>query len=174
MANSSNILLVAEQLAVAAHRFLKVNHNQSRRGGYLAVLNHQCPELTLVSKVGWVSKEMARKDEVLSREQAWRLYSHIGNWTSSESRNEKAGVLVYDESRPHRHALTEPWGHWGGAVRGNRYIFSFKGFSELLDEAMMFALAIKLGELKKDWVIERFAGRNEYLVPFLTECGLLK
>ena len=174
VANSSRILLVAEQLAVAAHHFLKINHNQSRRGGYLAVVNHQRPEVTLVAKIGQVSKEKTEKYEVLAREKAWRLYGQTGNWTSFESRNENAGVVVYDSIRPHRPAWTESWGQWGGAVRGSRYIFSFSGFPELLDEAMMFALAVKMGELKRDWVIERFAGRNEYLVPFFTECGLLK
>ncbi|OGG69494.1 hypothetical protein A3I99_01045 [Candidatus Kaiserbacteria bacterium RIFCSPLOWO2_02_FULL_45_11b] len=171
MAKVEQMVAIAQKIVTRAHHFLRVKENVNKRGGYFVVVNHQRAEFILAVKIGQVSKEKTEKYEVLAREKAWRLYGHIGNWTSFESRNEKAGVVVYDSIRPHCPAWTELWGQWGGAVRGNRYIFSFSGFPELLDEAMMFVLAIKMGELNREWVLERFGARNEYLAPFLAECS---
>ncbi len=168
MANVVKMVDVANQVVVAAHHFLKVRENMNKRGGYLTVLNQQrSGEVVLMAKVGQVSAEKCLKYKTLSAEKAWRLYSHIGHWRSFETRDEFAYVRVIDESRPHHDPYFERWGHWAGAVRGHRYIWSFSGFPEMLDEAMMFALAIKMGDMKRSWAVERFANSNECLVPFL-------
>ncbi len=168
MANLVKMVDTANQVVVDAHHFLKVRESMNKRGGYLTVLNQlRGGEIVLMAKVGQVSAEKCLKYKTLSAEKAWRLHSRLGNWTSFETRDESAQVRVIDEGRPHRDPYLEQWGHWAGAVRGHRYIWSFSGFPEMLDEAMVFALAIKMGDLKRSWVIERFAGRNEYLVPFL-------
>ena len=172
MANSSKILQSAEDLVVQAHYYLKVRENQNRRGGYLTVLNWKRKEFVLCAKVGQVSKTKAWEHETMAREKAWRLVSHTGHETSFESRDPVAEVRVYDESRMHYPVRTEQWGHWGGAVRGNRYVFSFSGFPELLDEAMMFVLAIKHNDLSLPLVQERFGTVNRCLTPFLDHCGL--
>jgi hypothetical protein len=171
MANVEQVVATAQKIVTRAHRYLKISENTKRQGGYLVVMNHRSEELVLLAKVGQISKELTHKCETLAREKAWRLYSRVGDWTSFESRDVEAEVMVYDYSQPPQLAYTRPWGQWGGAVRGNRYIFSFSGFPEMLDEAMMFVLAIKMGELEKDWVLERFGVRNKFLVPFLAECS---
>lgn len=171
MANVEQVVATAQTIVTRAHRFLKISENTKRQGGYLVVINHRSEELVLLAKVGQISKEIAHKCETLAREKAYRLCNYVDDWTSFDSRDVEARVAVYDYSWPLRPAYTEPWGQWGGAVRGNRYIFSFSGFPELLDEAMMFTLAIKMGELDKGWVLERFGGRNKFLVPFLAECS---
>ncbi len=171
MANSSKILQAAEELVVQAHYFLKVRDNQNKRGGYLSVLNWKRAEFVLCAKVGQVSKVKAWEYEALAREKAWRLASHDGHGTSFESRDPEAEVRVNDERRMHYPVRTEKWGHWGGAVRGNRYIFSFSGFPELLEEAMMFTLAIKQNDLSLEFVCKQFGTANRCLVPFLNHCG---
>jgi hypothetical protein len=171
MANVEKVVATAQKIVTRAHRYLKVSENTKGQGGYLVVINHRSEELVLLAKVGQMSKEIAHKCETLAREKAWRLYNHVDDWTSFDSRDVEAEVMVYDYSQPPRLAYTRPWGQWGGAVRGNRYIFSFSGFPEMLDEAMMFVLAIKMSELEKDWVLERFGGRNKFLAPFLAECS---
>jgi hypothetical protein len=170
MANVERVVATAQKIVTCAHRYLKMNESITKQGGYLVVVNHRNEELVLLAKVGQISKELTHKCETLAREKAWRLCNYVDDWTSFESRDVEAKVVVYDYSWPQRPAYTDSWGKWGGAVRGNRYIFSFSGFPELLDEAMMFVLAIKMGELDEEWVIERFGARNKYLVPFLAEC----
>ena len=175
MANVAQMIEVTNQVVALAHHYMKVKENQSdRKGGYLTVLNHRKGEFSLQAKIGQVPADKVHKYQTLATEKAWRLFRNIDHQTSFESRDVNAWISFLNFQTPLSDHSMEKWGQWGGAVRGSRYIFSFSGFPELLDEAMMFALAIKLGELKKDWVIERFAARNKYLVPLLAECGLLK
>jgi hypothetical protein len=83
--------------------------------------------------------------------------------TSYRSRNPKATVLIDGEEVFHP--------CWGGAIRADQYLLSFSGFPEKWDEAVMFALAIKLGWINQETVFRLIsAKRNPHLRPLLKAC----
>jgi len=99
---------------------------KDREGGYFYVSDgardwdHFVP-----FQIGFVPLTRIEKCRDLSQEQARRLIAHPDHLSSYESRDPNEGM----------------WGHWGGAIRIKGTIFSFGGFSELENEALMLMLA---------------------------------
>jgi hypothetical protein len=98
-----------------------------RKGGYLCVADQNGRPL-LILAFGQVNEEKLPKYLEFCQEKALRLASHPEHISSWQSRNEA-------ESR------------YGGAVRGKRYIFSFSGLPEKLDEVMTISLAMRCEDL---------------------------
>ncbi len=107
-----------------------VDHD--RTGGYLTILEQWPTDWdvpVLVALVGEIPNKKSRKYRDFSFEKAKRLMGHSEHLSSWQSRSP-------NEDR------------WGGAVRTDTHILSFSGLPELADEALMLALALKLGLLK--------------------------
>ncbi|MBU6500409.1 MAG: hypothetical protein KGJ89_01085 [Patescibacteria group bacterium] len=117
--------------------FLFKNNQEvgNRRGGYFCLADGNGKPFFEPTQIGEVAVEKAEKYMQLCKEKAQRLASRPLIYCSSyESRNPEAG-------------------QWGGAIRlTNDHIFSFSGFPELLDEALMIILA------------ETYYGKSAYYV----------
>lgn len=84
---------------------------------------------------------------MFAQEKAWRLLSRPSDASSYQSRDE-----AHEK--------------WGGAIRAGDYILSFSGLPELVDEALMLVLAVRL-ELIGRAEAERIAAlsHNAYFAP---------
>lgn len=125
-------------------------------GGYFCLATHTGLPL-LVTSCGSPDEGKVERYLTFCQEKARRLGSHLDHFLSLESR---------DEGKD----------HWGGAVRGVRFIASFSGFPELLDEVVSAAVLRKMGELDLSTVLRRLKG-NPYLekIPrwyFRILCGM--
>lgn len=96
-----------------------------RKGGYFCAQESNFNIPFLVSQIGEPAEEKRRKYFPLSQEKAFRVYVICGTETSYQTRNPAEDK-------------------WGGAIRVGKYIFSFSGFPELVDEAVMIVLALRL------------------------------
>jgi hypothetical protein len=96
-----------------------------RKGGYFCAQESNFNIPFLISQIGEPDEIKKKKYFLFSQEKAFRIYIICGTETSWQSRNEK-------EEK------------WGGAIRVGKYIFSFSGFPELVDEAVMIVLALRL------------------------------
>ena len=106
---------------------------EGNTGGTFCVLKTDRLVADLVSTplflaaVGTVSDDAAAASyRVFAQEKALRLLSRPDDVSSFQSRDES-------EQR------------WGGAIRAGSYILSFSGLPELMDEALMLAVALHLG-----------------------------
>lgn len=95
-----------------------------RTGGYFCLAYKSSGLPALVAEIGEVNEEKKRKYYTFAKEKAFRLSITHTLETSWQSRNEAEDK-------------------WGGAVRCGKWIFSFSGFPELLDEAMMLVLGVR-------------------------------
>lgn len=158
----TQILTAAEWVLLTAVALLGFEGITDKRGGYLCVTESNGQPF-LLSRFGVVPFEKAEKYYGLSQEKGTRLLLHPEHLTSFESRDSDARV---------GNEVGNPWGKWGGAVKGKNYNFSFSGFPELLDEASMFALAIRLGEQNQDEILAKISDeRNRFLRPLLGMIG---
>lgn len=154
----SKIIDYAERIVAVAVDLSGNASNAEKCGGYLAVwttyLNNVPGNLRLLTPVGYSPEEKWRKRMEVAMEKCQRLDSGDGqgHLTSYESRNPEIG-------------------RWGGAVRGPQHIYAFSGLPELWDEAAMFVLAIKLGQLHESEVLRQISEeRNPHLRPLLEAC----
>ena len=99
-----------------------------KRGGYFCLAPTHTGFPYLLMLVGLVPQDKFEKYAKLAMEKARRLSMHPHHITSRESRN------------PEKE-------EWGGAVFVNPDIWSFSGFPERLDEAVMIVAATKMGNL---------------------------
>ncbi len=117
-------------------------------GGYLAIVELGRGDLEMLVGLGYSSPEKVDKRMEFAIEKGKRLYG-LTDFTSYESRKPEID-------------------RWGGAVRGRELIFSFSGLPELWDEAAMFVLAIRLGQLRETDVCDVISEeRNPHLRPLL-------
>jgi hypothetical protein len=100
----------------------------SRGGGYFCVADPNNGHLILLLRCGFVPEEKMTKYSGFAQEKALRLAQHPDHLTSHASRNFNARM-------------------YGGAIRTPRYIFSFSGFSEEMDEAVVLEYAYRFGFL---------------------------
>ncbi len=126
---------VAQETEVVLNRWLTLPSNPSpeKRGGYLSVTDYigriQGPTL-----VGIVEGDKMEKYQQFSQEKVERLQER--NWENSS----------WESRCPEENK-------WGGAARvyycADAYqrwiVFSFSGLPELADEALMLAVAVRLG-----------------------------
>ncbi len=96
---------------------------EDRTGGYfcLAEQNGRILTLTLLGTIPDLEK--AKKYRHFAEEKALRLAEHsrhVSSWQSRDPKHDK----------------------WGGAIRTSNLIFSFSGFPELWDEALMLVTAV--------------------------------
>lgn len=137
---------------------------EDRAGGYLSIAIARDSPLVLRMPFGTMLFCKAVKYSELSVEKLIRLLgSDASILTSYDTRDPVAEIILSTgESRP--------WGRWGGAIRvpsGGMILedaISFSGLPELWDEALMFALAIKLEWLPQGAVLKQIsADRNPHL-----------
>jgi len=95
-----------------------------RSGGYLCIADARTGMPLYLSILGVVPSGHAPKYLGFAQEKALRLAANPEDLASEQSRKP-------DE------------GKWGGAIRTDRYILSFSGLPEELDEAIMLSFAIK-------------------------------
>ncbi len=146
-----NALVYAERIISVAVDLLRRNGQSDKEGGYFAVFEIGRANLVLLASIGYNLQSKIEGRQQVSQEKCTRILAN-GHPTSYESREPVAG-------------------RWGGAVRGEGYIFSFSGLPELWDEAAMFVLAIKLGQLHKSEVLRQISEeRNPHLRPLLEAC----
>lgn len=120
----------------AVDRVWKVIRDEGRTGGYFCMMCRRPPNTTpeFIMRVGTIPKEeKAGKYFRLAQEKAARLRDHLGEGhvSSWQSRNPDK-----DE--------------WGGAIATRNFIFSFSGFPEEADEAIMLLAAISVLELSPE------------------------
>lgn len=106
--------------------------DSSKMGGYFCLLDIQTGSILVTTIIGTVNSSKALKYKQLAEEKALRLHHlHIfgGSVISSyQSRNE-------EEEK------------WGGAVLGERFIYSFSGLPELHDECISLSIASVAGDI---------------------------
>lgn len=126
---------------------------QHRRGGYICITERSSthnpnPIPLLVADIGVVDDpKKAAKYFALSQEKAARLIVHPSHDSSWQSRNPDAD-------------------QWGGAVVASSWIFSFSGFPEAFDEAVMLLLAQKLKHI--DAPTARHIAGHSNNIPFFS------
>ncbi len=151
----NNTLIIAERvITVAIHLF----GADGRNGGYFA-LTSMSGAPTLISRHGQMRDDKGRKFLYLAQEKCLRLAAHPEHLTSFDSRDPSA--------------ITEsnPWGKWGGAIRGMRYLYGFSGLSEFQDEAIAAVIAIKSHEVPPEEILLRLPSeRNPDLPHLLRAC----
>jgi hypothetical protein len=145
-----------------------------RHYGVLTILSDKWSPLMLrhvpdcMSENNPIDLDKLNKYTALSEEKIFRLLVNHRHSTSYQSRDPEA--IIRGQAKDQK-----PWGKWGGAIlcthNNQRYFLSFSGLPELWDEAMMFALAIKLGWIKKSSVLKKISPkRNPHLRPLLEAC----
>lgn len=105
----------------------------NKTGGYFCLLEMRTGAILVITIIGSVDPSKAVLYRRYAEEKALRLYRnwqhtstpHISSW---QSRNEAENA-------------------WGGAVMGNRFIYSFSGFPELHDEGITLTTAFKLDDM---------------------------
>lgn len=96
-----------------------------RTGGYICVADSTTGTPLALSICGEMDEERAAKCCRFVQEKARRLGTYPQHFLSYETRDVDAEM-------------------YGGAVRASQFIFSFSGFSEETDEAMMIELAVQM------------------------------
>lgn len=111
----------------------------TRTGGYFCLLDLQTGAILITTIIGSVHPDKAQKYKQFAEEKAIRLYhfyrfacdSCVPHISSYQSKNESEDK-------------------WGGSVLGNRYIYSFSGFPQIIDEIAMLATALELNDMPRD------------------------
>ncbi len=105
------------------------NNDQVRKSGYFTLRDISSGRVIITIMLGDIPKEKQEKYLQLSLEKGDRLYKNyktsfkiFSSWQTRQPDNDK----------------------WGGAIRVNRYILSFSGLSELLDEALVLEVALTM------------------------------
>lgn len=147
--------LIGAQLSIV--QFLQIFSGEqlkNKAGGFFCMVPVRTGENTvrtpiLIAELGMPDREKRQKYFSYCQEKAARLAAHPGHLTSWESRDPDAE-------------------QWGGAIRGRKYIFSFSGFPEMLDEIFSIAVAHEL-ELLEDNTAQGIAGitQNQYFDQWL-------
>jgi hypothetical protein len=137
----------AESLLRAANDVLRrvfYHFPNERKGGCFCIADIQTGQPYLVVSIGKVAEEKLGKYFLLCQEKARRLAEHPEHLSSWQSRDERMD-------------------RFGGAIRTKRYILSFSGLPQKLDEASMLAVAGRFGLMNRG-EIEAIAAvsENEY------------
>lgn len=137
------ILEVVTRAAKAAIEFCK-KQKDPRFGGYFC-LGNQSGEILLLSPVLEVVPEKVEKYRGFAEEKIVRLSrwtQHVSSWQSKNDVEFK----------------------FGGAIRGNKYLYSFSGFPEWVDESVTIITAKACDGLSDERVAEilRASGNPVY------------
>ena len=105
------------------------NNDKIRQAGYFTLRDIATGRVIFTIILGDVPKEKQEKYLQLSLEKGDRLYknykSNFKNFSSWQTRNPDKDL-------------------WGGAIRAGKYVLSFSGLSELLDEAFVLEVALTM------------------------------
>lgn len=103
------------------------NNDKIRQSGYFTLRDITSGRVIFTIMLGDVPKEKQEKYLNFSLEKGDRLFknykSNFKNFSSWQTRNPDKDL-------------------WGGAIRTDKYVLSFSGLSELLDEALVLELAL--------------------------------
>lgn len=137
-------LINSMEIAVKAFSELVTCPAPEKIGGVLTVLDSVTGMPLLIVPIGKLDEEKVEKYFNLSLEKAKRVFS-TGLMSSWATRDPEASK-------------------WGGAIRCQRFIFSFSGLPEVGDESVCIAVAfwynfINLGEIDK---ITAISGQSFY------------
>lgn len=157
------VLSVADEVLA---RFLAwpQNPRPERTGGYLTLLTRENQADPLVAEVGTCLDEMNERCHKLSQEKATRLMEssnflkgHISAWQSRDREREMYGGAII-------HPVSTPRGvHW---IAG-----SFSGINEHSEEAILLAIFLSFGWMKKMGVqLVTSISDNPLSLPFLRSC----
>ncbi len=129
-AHLQEYLAAAQETVIECLQVFSNQHRKKRGGGYLCITPWRHGERItrmpiLVAEIGIVERIHAAEAFRNCQEKVARLADHPEHWTSWESRN------------PERE-------QWGGAIRTRKYLLGFSGFPELLDQAYVYRLSMKL------------------------------
>ena len=108
----------------------------TKTGGYFCLMDLQTGAILTTTIIGSVTPEKAIRYKWLAEEKALRLFRlhtlsaspHISSYQSKDEKEDK----------------------WGGSVLGNRFIYSFSGFPQIIDEIAMLATALNFGDMPLD------------------------
>jgi len=115
---------------------------ESRRtGGYLTIRDARTNQILLILACGFIPQEKISKYLHLSQEKGHRLFNFPEHNFSWESRNPANN-------------------EFGGALRGHRYIYSFSGHQEEIDETISLIIFYHLELMSTSFPHK----------PFATEC----
>lgn len=166
MIKVADMIQAAEAVGDTARVYVRDYLTLKRTGGYVTILDwREGGKTKLHCEVGRVLKASRSQYEVRAQEAAFRLLGNPSHQSSYESRNPKSALVVPTEKNfTIPDARLEFYGRWGGAVRGHRYIWSVHGFTEYVDEAAAYVLALKLGD------VPRLVIKNPHLASFVDQC----
>lgn len=124
----SEIERIIQEVNWVRSRFVKMpgNPKPERNSGCFTLFDGETGAVIEYRHAG--PAEASENYERLSREKGARLFRHLKELSSWQSRNPENG-------------------EWGGAIRTVLSIFSFSGLPELGDEAIVLVAAMRLGYL---------------------------
>ena len=133
-----------------------VKIDPTRTGGYFCLADADTGFPILLMAFGAIPPEKTGKYLRNALEKASRLAAYLDHNLSRQSRNP---------------ALE----HWTGSVRTPRFIFSFSGFQEDVDEAAMIVSPLVLGEISQDEAQSLVdIGRNRSFEPLCAQVRRLR
>lgn len=115
-----------EAISVLTHASF-LTEDRQKAGGYFCLLDATTGLLVWQLAFGYMDGQHSDQFLAFSLEKAKRLYQKSDHNSSWESRD--VNLMQF-----------------GGAVRGQNFIFSFSGFTEHLDEAAMLILASRISD----------------------------
>lgn len=105
-------------------------HDRDSHGGYFCLADGATGTPLFITGIGKVHPEKIARYFNFAQEKARRLASHLEHVSSAQSRDPEKEL-------------------YAGAIRAGRYILSFSGLPEALDEAVVLTVAVKAGLLSK-------------------------
>lgn len=109
-----------------------LSEENRRSGGYLTIRHAKTGQIVLILACGIIPEEKQARYLHLSQEKGQRLFNNPGHCFSQESRNPANNEFA-------------------GALRGYRYIYSFSGHQENIDEAISLAAFYLVESVAKAW-----------------------
>lgn len=164
----SRITGCAERIVAVLASLLQVAGQSEKPGGYLVVLDTRLGGLSLIGKVGHFREEDHNIPD--HYRESKRFFE--GALTRAEQLFEFSALVSYLIGR----RPGPGFGRRAGAVRGSTLIFSLQTYlDQFWDEAVVFVLAIELGQLSKSDVLAQISEeRNSHLRPLLEACNWIE
>lgn len=132
-------------------------YTDDRKGGYLVIADARTGMPIISLMVGQIPKEKYQKYFAFAHEKARRLF---------ESHQKDASIVSSWQTR------NPDKDQWGGAVLCKRWIVSFSGLPELVDEAFSASIAASIQVAPMSKALARRIGKisgNSFLEPLLNE-----
>ncbi len=160
----SKIVGYAERIISVATDFLRQAGQPLEYGGHLLVRERKLGSTVLLAKLGHL-KEDGWEDDITTHSLVMNGHIRGAEDAAWQVFNSSPLTSFYLGRRPE-------FNRRAGAVLGHSLIFSFySAHEQFLDEAAMFALAIRLHQLRTDDVLAQISEeRNPHLRPLLEAC----